>query len=80
VGHAFIKSAMRRLQAIFAMELSGPCCYADPRYTDNGLRTIIEPLLRLNTGATSQSRLLHASQTPLFTLGRPVEKIQAKSD
>ena len=42
VGHAFIKHAMRRHNAIFAAELSGHYYYADLYFTDNGLRTLIE--------------------------------------
>jgi phosphomannomutase len=42
VGHAFIKRAMREHQAIFAMELSGHCYYADLHYTDNAQRTLVE--------------------------------------
>jgi hypothetical protein len=62
------------------MELSGPCYYADPQYADNGLRTIIEPLLRPNTGETRQFRLEQKSESLLFRQDRPVEKMQAESD
>jgi phosphomannomutase len=46
----------------------------------NARASHIEPLLRLNTGATSQLRVFQASPSPLFTLDRPVEKMQAESD
>jgi phosphomannomutase len=80
VGHALIKPVMRRQQPIFAMEFSGPCYYADSHYTDNGLRTIIEPLLRLSTEETSQSRLQQESQSLPLRVDPPDEKMQAESD
>jgi phosphomannomutase len=63
VGRAFIKPAMREQQAIFAMELSGHCYYADLHYTDNGLRTLIELI-----------NLVSAETRPLSEMVAPFQK------
>ncbi|KLK88615.1 Fis family transcriptional regulator [Methanoculleus sediminis] len=41
VGHAFIKTAMREEDALFAGELSGHYYYRDMGFTDNGLLTLV---------------------------------------
>jgi len=63
VGHAFVKTAMREHQALFALELSGHYYYADLHYTDNGLRTLIE-----------LAKLISASDKPLSELLRPLQR------
>jgi len=63
VGHAFIKLAMRKHDAIFAAELSGHYYYADLHFTDNGLRTLIELV-----------NILSREDRPLSALARPFQK------
>jgi phosphomannomutase len=60
VGHAFIKRAMRKQSAVFAMELSGHYYYSDLHYTDNGLRTLVELI-----------NLVSAASRPLSELAEP---------
>jgi phosphomannomutase len=62
VGHAFIKRTMREKKAVFAMELSGHYYYADLHYTDNGLRTLIELVNIISTGARPFSQLIKPFQ------------------
>ncbi|WP_197995521.1 phosphohexomutase domain-containing protein [Gimesia algae] len=58
VGHAFIKLAMRKQQALFAVELSGYYYYSDLHFTDNGLRTLIELINLVSAGGAPLSEML----------------------
>jgi len=58
VGHAFIKRAMRQQKALFAMELSGHCYYADLHYIDSGLRTLVELMNIVSSTDEPLSRLI----------------------
>ncbi|MDK2890591.1 MAG: phosphomannomutase [Methanoculleus sp.] len=63
VGHAFIKTQMRREEALFAGELSGHYYYRDTGYTDNAVMTMIRML-----------DLLSMKQEPLSRLIAPLKK------
>jgi phosphomannomutase len=63
VGHAFMKRAMRKHDAIFAMELSGHYYYSDLHYTDNGLRTLVELI-----------NIVSAEDKPLSELIKPFQR------
>ncbi|WP_241676368.1 phosphohexomutase domain-containing protein [Bremerella volcania] len=63
VGHAFIKLAMRKQQALFAAELSGHYYYSDLYFTDNGLRTLIELISLVSASDAPLSEMLARFQT-----------------
>ncbi len=58
VGHAFIKTAMREEDALFAGELSGHYYYRDMGFTDNGLLTLVMVANILAASARTLSELV----------------------
>lgn len=63
VGHPFIKRMMRKTGAVFALDLSGHCYYADLYDTDNALRTLIE-----------LAQLVSNADRPLSALVKPLRR------
>ena len=63
VGHAFIKTAMREVNAIFAGELSGHYYFRDMGFTDNAVFAMIQML-----------NLISLKKKPLSELIQPLRK------
>jgi phosphomannomutase len=58
VGHAFIKAEMRKLDAVFAGELSGHFYFRDTGFTDNAIFAMVQMLNLLSLKKTPVSQLI----------------------
>jgi phosphomannomutase len=69
VGHAFIKSRMRKENALFGGELSGHYYYRDMGFTDNAILTLIY-----------MANLISGEERPLSTLVKPFQKYASSGE